>query len=63
MSFSGAGSSEPGMAFKKFVSEDELEEKRKKRQEEWEKVRKPEDPVGMVDYVCSWKNWFLKPLY
>ncbi|KAI1890017.1 hypothetical protein AGOR_G00168870 [Albula goreensis] len=29
---------------RKFVSESELEEKRKKRQEEWEKVRKPEDP-------------------
>jgi len=29
-----------------FVSETALEEQRKKRQEEWEKVRKPEDPVG-----------------
>lgn len=29
---------------RKFVSESEIEEKRKKRQEEWEKVRKPEDP-------------------
>ncbi|KAM3609148.1 uncharacterized protein V6R79_010203 [Siganus canaliculatus] len=29
---------------RKFVSEAELDEKRKKRQEEWEKVRKPEDP-------------------
>ncbi|CAK6970126.1 PSME3-interacting protein [Scomber scombrus] len=29
---------------RKFVSETELDEKRKKRQEEWEKVRKPEDP-------------------
>lgn len=28
----------------KFVSESELDEKRKKRQEEWEKVRKPDDP-------------------
>lgn len=28
-----------------FVTSD-LEEKRRKRQEEWEKVRKPEDPVG-----------------
>lgn len=31
---------------RKFVTEAELDEKRKKRQEEWEKVRKPEDPVG-----------------
>ncbi|XP_010006809.1 PREDICTED: protein FAM192A isoform X1 [Chaetura pelagica] len=29
---------------KRFVSEAELEERRKRRQEEWEKVRKPEDP-------------------
>ncbi|XP_041795770.1 PSME3-interacting protein isoform X1 [Chelmon rostratus] len=29
---------------RKFVSEAELDEKRKKRQEEWEKVRKPDDP-------------------
>ncbi|KAM7413926.1 hypothetical protein PAMA_018968 [Pampus argenteus] len=29
---------------RKFVTEAELDEKRKKRQEEWEKVRKPEDP-------------------
>uniref|UniRef100_A0A3P9J235 Proteasome activator subunit 3 interacting protein 1 n=1 Tax=Oryzias latipes TaxID=8090 RepID=A0A3P9J235_ORYLA len=28
----------------KFVSETELDERRKKRQEEWEKVRNPEDP-------------------
>ncbi|XP_075998604.1 PSME3-interacting protein isoform X2 [Genypterus blacodes] len=29
---------------RKFVSETELDELRKKRQEEWEKVRKPDDP-------------------
>lgn len=31
---------------KSFVSETEAEEVRKKRQEEWEKVRKPDDPIG-----------------
>lgn len=31
---------------KKFVSATELEEERKKRQEEWEKVRKPDQPLG-----------------
>lgn len=31
---------------RKFVSESELDEKRKKRQEEWDKVRKPDDPEG-----------------
>lgn len=29
---------------RKFVTEAELDDKRKKRQEEWDKVRKPEDP-------------------
>ncbi|CAB1432172.1 unnamed protein product [Pleuronectes platessa] len=29
---------------RKFVSETELDEKRKQRQEEWDKVRKPDDP-------------------
>ncbi|XP_051953801.1 PSME3-interacting protein-like isoform X2 [Xyrauchen texanus] len=29
---------------RKFVSESELEDKRKKRQEEWEKIRKSDDP-------------------
>lgn len=31
---------------RKFVSETVIEEKRKQIQEEWEKVRKPEDPEG-----------------
>uniref|UniRef100_A0A8C5EZB1 FAM192A/Fyv6 N-terminal domain-containing protein n=1 Tax=Gouania willdenowi TaxID=441366 RepID=A0A8C5EZB1_GOUWI len=34
---------EPDLS-RKFVSEAQLDERRKKRQEEWEKVRKPEDP-------------------
>lgn len=32
--------------FKSFVSEKEIEEVKKKRQEEWEKVRKPDQPLG-----------------
>ena len=32
---------------KRFVSEAELDERHKRRQEEWEKVRKPEDPEGI----------------
>lgn len=31
-------------SLKKFETENEIEEKKKKRQEEWEKVRKPDDP-------------------
>ncbi|KTG31757.1 hypothetical protein cypCar_00005948 [Cyprinus carpio] len=36
---------------RKFVSESELDEKRKKRQEEWEKVRKPDDPEEAPEEV------------
>ncbi|XGW19096.1 hypothetical protein V3C99_003145 [Haemonchus contortus] len=37
-----------------FVSSDELEAQRKKRQEEWEKVRKPDDPVEAPEpEVCN----------
>ena len=39
-----AGEGAPRMM--SFVSEKEIEEVRKKRQEEWEKARKPSDPVG-----------------
>lgn len=34
-----------------FVSETEADEIRKKRQEEWEKVRKEDDPLGKVTFV------------
>ena len=47
--------SDPVIGFKKFVSEEELEEARKKRQEEWEKVRKPDDPEGM-QMVLAYKT-------
>ncbi|XP_074646410.1 PSME3-interacting protein-like [Tubulanus polymorphus] len=41
-----AGASKAAVpAFKKFVSEDEIVEKRRQRQEEWEKVRNADDPV------------------
>lgn len=32
--------------FKKFVSEDDIEAAKKKRQEEWERVRRPDQPEG-----------------
>ena len=35
-------------AFKSFVSETELDEKRQKRQEEWDKVRTAEQPEGKL---------------
>ena len=36
------------MSLKNFVSENQLEEYRKTRQAEWEKVRKPDDPEGKL---------------
>ncbi|XP_043935474.1 PSME3-interacting protein [Protopterus annectens] len=36
---------------KRFVTESELEERRKRRQEEWEKVRKPDDPEECPEEV------------
>ncbi|XP_061335561.1 PSME3-interacting protein-like [Pezoporus flaviventris] len=38
---------------KRFVSESELEERWKRRQEEWEKVRKPEDPEECPEEAYS----------
>lgn len=34
------------MSIKSFVSEAQLDERRKRRQEEWEKVRRPDQPLG-----------------
>lgn len=45
MSLGSSTSQDTIPKFKSFVSESELEERRKKRQEEWEKVRKADDPV------------------
>ena len=35
-----------GSTFRTYVTEKEVEEVKKKRQEEWEKVRKPDQPLG-----------------
>jgi hypothetical protein len=32
-----------------FITEAEAAEARQKRQEEWERVRKPEDPLGVYN--------------
>lgn len=44
MSFGGASGGEGLPQFKKFVSQNEIDEQKQKRQAEWERVRKPEDP-------------------
>ncbi|XP_077166815.1 PSME3-interacting protein [Paroedura picta] len=46
----GEGGTNP-VINKRFVTEAELEERRKRRQEEWEKVRKPEDPEECPEEV------------
>ncbi|XP_069822080.1 PSME3-interacting protein [Dendropsophus ebraccatus] len=45
---------------KRFVTESELDEKRKKRQEEWEKVRKPEDPEECPEEVYDPRSLYEK---
>lgn len=35
-----------------FITEAEINEARQRRQEEWEKVRKPDDPLGMNVNFC-----------
>ena len=37
-----------------FVSETELDEIRERRQQEWEKVRKEDDPLGKLNYFVSY---------
>ena len=44
----GFSSNSSTMQFKKFVSEDEIAEKKRIRQEEWDKARKSDDPIGIV---------------
>uniref|UniRef100_A0A8C4X6R8 Proteasome activator subunit 3 interacting protein 1 n=1 Tax=Erpetoichthys calabaricus TaxID=27687 RepID=A0A8C4X6R8_ERPCA len=46
-----AGTGEELLINNKFVSETQIEERRKKRQEEWEKVRKPDDPEECPEEV------------
>ncbi|KAJ8335573.1 hypothetical protein SKAU_G00389150 [Synaphobranchus kaupii] len=43
---------------RKFVKESEIEEKRKKRQEEWEKVRKPDDPEEVPEEEYDARSLF-----
>lgn len=45
---------------KRFVSEAEVEERKKKRQEEWEKVRKPEDPEECPEEVYDPRSLYEK---
>ena len=46
-----------------FVSENDLEERRRKRQEEWEKVRKPDDPIGNIHHLFNLLLYLINNLY
>lgn len=41
-----------------FVNEGKVEEEQKRRQAEWERVRKPEDPVGQYNNIIYIKEEF-----
>ena len=47
-------------SFKSFITEKEVEEVKKKRQEEWERIRKPDQPLGktlhVLNSVCVWHH-------
>ena len=47
----GEGKSGDPMPFKKFESSDEIEDRKRKRQEEWEKVRRPDQPESKYMFV------------
>ena len=38
---------------KSFVTEEEAQDAKEKRQKEWERVRKPDDPLGTCLYSAS----------
>jgi len=42
----------------KFVTEEEVEEKKRVRQEEWEKVRKPHDPIEAPEEVVDHRSLY-----
>lgn len=60
MSFNDPSSSSSAPKFKSFVSEAEIEERKKKRQEEWEKVRKPDQPVEAPEEEYDSRSLFEK---
>jgi hypothetical protein len=49
------------MSFKSFVTETELAEIKQKRQEEWEKTRRPDQPLGKLQaptLSVACRHWF-----
>ncbi|GAB1600417.1 PSME3-interacting protein-like [Argonauta hians] len=52
--------SSSGSSITKFISEKELDEKRQQRQKEWEKVRKPDQPLECPEEVFDDRSLFDK---
>jgi len=52
----GSGDADSSGLRNMFVSEDDLDEYRRKRQEEWEKIRQPDDPVERPDTIIQDKR-------
>lgn len=42
--------------FKSFITEKEINEVKKKRQEEWEKVRRPDQPLGKLGGIDGYPS-------
>jgi hypothetical protein len=55
MSFKKSGSSN----IKSFVSEEEAQDDNEKRQQEWERVRQPDDPLGK-SYMIHLQDYIIK---
>jgi hypothetical protein len=55
MSFSNNDSSS---GLRSFVSESQLEERRKRRQEEWEKVRTADQPLGLTSFQSLFNDYY-----
>ncbi|XP_069113113.1 PSME3-interacting protein-like isoform X2 [Argopecten irradians] len=60
MSTGGESKNVPGMSMMSFVSQDEIDSIRKKRQEEWEKTRTEDQPLECPDEVVDNRSLFEK---
>ncbi|XP_033755273.1 PSME3-interacting protein-like [Pecten maximus] len=60
MSRGGGSKDVPGMSMMSFVSQDEIDSTRKKRQEEWEKTRTEDQPLECPEEVVDNRSLFEK---
>ncbi|XP_060066542.1 PSME3-interacting protein-like [Ylistrum balloti] len=60
MSGGGGSKDVPGMSMMSFVSQDEIDSVRKKRQEEWEKTRTEDQPLECPEEIVDNRSLFEK---